>query len=86
MFDLLIDNDLLRPRLVTCLLLSVSTFRVLRDLRDADIVLGLPWVDDWTMDKRRLSLCRASFYIVDATVVEIQVVDRRPECILIVVY
>jgi hypothetical protein len=52
----------------------VRTFHVLRDLRAADIVLGLPWLDD---EQATLTFGTQRFFtLMDGTSVETQVVDR----------
>jgi hypothetical protein len=59
----------------------VRTFYVLRDLRAADIRLGLQWLDDeqatLKFDTERL------FTLVDGIVIENQDIERRPECLLL---
>jgi hypothetical protein len=59
----------------------VRTLHALRDLRAADIVLQY---HGWMMSKQHLSLVpSASFTLMDCAVVKTQVVDRRPECLLL---
>jgi hypothetical protein len=56
------------------------TFYVLRDLRAADLILGLPWLDD-----EHASLHFGStivFTLMDGTAVETQLKERRPECLM----
>jgi hypothetical protein len=56
------------------------TFYVLRDLRAADLILGLPWLDD-----EHASLKFGStmvFTLMDGTAVETQLEERRPECLM----
>jgi hypothetical protein len=56
------------------------TFYVLRDLRVADLIMGLPWLDD-----EQASLESGStkvFTLTDGTSVETQLEERRPECLL----
>jgi hypothetical protein len=56
------------------------TFYVLRDLRDAHLILGLPWLDD-----EHASLQFGStrvFTLMDGTAVDTSLEDRRPECLL----
>jgi hypothetical protein len=56
------------------------TFYVLRDLRAADLVLGLPWLDD-----EHASLQFGStriFTLMDGTTVDTTLEERRPECLL----
>ena len=56
------------------------TFYVLRDLRAADLILGLPWLDD-----EHASLQFGStrgFTLMDGTAVETTLEERRPECFL----
>jgi hypothetical protein len=55
-------------------------FYVLRDLRDADLILGLPCLDD-----EQASLQFGStrvFTLMDGKAVETQLEERRPECLL----
>jgi hypothetical protein len=57
------------------------TFYVLRDLRGADLLLGLPWLDD-----EHASLqCGSTmvFTLMDGTAVETTLEERHPECLLI---
>jgi hypothetical protein len=56
------------------------TFYVLRDLRAATIILGLPWLND-----EHASLQFGStmvFTLMDGTAVDTQLEERRPECLL----
>jgi hypothetical protein len=56
------------------------TFFVLRDLRAADLIMGLPWLDD-----EHASLLFGStivFILMDGTAVETTLEERRPECLL----
>jgi hypothetical protein len=56
------------------------TFYVLRDLRAADLILGLPWLDD-----EHASLQFGStrvFTLMDGTSVETKLEERRHECLL----
>jgi hypothetical protein len=56
------------------------TFYGLRDLRDADLILGLPWLDD-----EHASLQFGStrvFTLMDGTAVETTLEERRPECLV----
>jgi hypothetical protein len=56
------------------------TLYVLRDLRAADLILGLPWLDD-----EHASLQFGStmvFTIMDGTAVETTLEERRPKCLL----
>jgi hypothetical protein len=56
------------------------TFYVSRDLRVADLIMGLPWLDD-----EHASLHFGSttvFTLMDGTAVETQLEERRPECLL----
>jgi hypothetical protein len=56
------------------------TFFVLRDLRVADVILGLPWLDD-----EHASLQFGStwiFTLMDGTSVETRLEERRLECLL----
>jgi hypothetical protein len=57
------------------------TFYVLlRDLRAADLILGLPWLDD---KHASLQFCSTKvFTLMDSTSVETQLEERRPECLL----
>jgi hypothetical protein len=55
-------------------------FYVLRDLRAADLVLGLPWLDD-EHPSLQFGTTRV-FTLVDGIAVETQVEERRPECLL----
>jgi hypothetical protein len=55
-------------------------FYVLRDLRAADLIMGLPWRDD-----EHASLQFGStkvFTLMDGTVPETHIEERRPECLL----
>jgi hypothetical protein len=57
------------------------TFYVLRDLRAADLIVGLPWLDD-----EHASLQFGStrvFTLMDGTAVETTLEERRPECLLL---
>jgi hypothetical protein len=57
------------------------TFYVLRDLRAAYLILGLPWLDD-----EHASLQFGStrvFTLMDGTVVETTLEERRLECLLL---
>jgi hypothetical protein len=56
------------------------TLYVLRDLRDADLVLGLPWLDD-EQASLKFGLTRG-FTLMDGTALETQLEERRPECLL----
>jgi hypothetical protein len=55
-------------------------FFVLRYLRVADIILGLPWLDDehgsLQLDSTRV------FTLMDGTTVQTQLEDRRLECLM----
>jgi hypothetical protein len=56
------------------------TFYVLRDLRAADLILGLPWLDN-----EHASLQFGStrvFTLMGGTTVETTLEERRPECLL----
>jgi methyl coenzyme M reductase subunit C len=58
-----------------------QTFYVLRDLRAADLIMGLPWLDD-----EQASLQFGStrvFTLMDGTAVETTLEDRRHECLLL---
>jgi hypothetical protein len=57
-----------------------GTFYVLRNLRAAELITGLPWLDDehaslW------FGITRA-FTLMDRTSVETTLEERRPECLL----
>jgi hypothetical protein len=57
------------------------TFYVLRDLRVADLIRGLPWLDD-----EQASLQFGSprvFALMDGSTVETMLEERRPECLLL---
>jgi hypothetical protein len=55
-------------------------FYVLRDLRVADLVLGLPWLDN---EHASLQLYASRvFTLMDGTSVETQLEERSPECLL----
>jgi hypothetical protein len=56
------------------------TFYVLRDLRDADLAMGLPWLDD-EQASLQFGTTRV-FTLIDGTTVETQLEERRPECLL----
>jgi hypothetical protein len=59
----------------------VRTFHALRDLRAADIVLGLPWLDD---EQAGLKFgAERLFTLMDGTAIENQVIERHPECLLL---
>jgi hypothetical protein len=59
----------------------VCKFHVLCNLRAADIALGLLWLDD---EQATLKFgIERLFALMNCTVVETQMVDRRPECPLI---
>jgi hypothetical protein len=56
------------------------TFYVLRDLRAANLIMGLPWLDD-----EHASLQFGStrvFTFMDGIAVETKLEERRPECLL----
>jgi hypothetical protein len=55
-------------------------FYVLRDLRDADVVLGLPWLDD-EHASLQFGTTRV-FTLMDGTTVETRIEEGRPECLL----
>jgi hypothetical protein len=56
------------------------TFYVFRDLRAADLVLGLPWPDD---EQTSLQFGTTQiFTLMDGTALETQLEERRPECLL----
>jgi hypothetical protein len=58
----------------------VRTSHFLRDLRAADIVMALTWLDD-----ERPSLkfgAERLFALMDGTVIENQLIERSPECLL----
>jgi hypothetical protein len=60
----------------------VRTFHVICDLRAADTVLGLQWLDD---EKATLKFgTERLFTFVDGAIVEIKVVVRLPKCLLMV--
>jgi hypothetical protein len=83
MCDLPKVNELRRQKCVTFLLLSlgfVRMFHVLRDLRAANIVLGLPWLDD-KQATREFGADRL-FTLRDGTIIENQVIERPPQCLL----
>jgi hypothetical protein len=57
-----------------------GNFYVLRDLRAADLILGLPWLDD-----EHFSLHFGTtmvFTMIDGTTVDTTLEERRPECLL----
>jgi hypothetical protein len=56
------------------------SFNVLRDLRAADLVHGLPWLDD-EHAVLRFGTTRV-FSLMDGTTVETQIEERRLECLL----
>jgi hypothetical protein len=56
------------------------TFYVLRDLRAADLILGLPWLDD-EQASLHFGTTRV-FTLMDGTSVETTLEERRPECLL----
>jgi hypothetical protein len=57
------------------------TFYVLRDLRAAYVVLGLPWLDD---EQASLHFGTTSaFTMMDGTTVETEIEERRMKCMLI---
>jgi hypothetical protein len=56
------------------------TFYVLRDLRDVDLILGLPWLDD---EHASLQFGPTKvFTLMDGTSVESTLEERRPEGLL----
>jgi hypothetical protein len=56
------------------------TFYVLRDLRTADLILCLPWLDD---EHASLQFGTTRFFtLMDGTAVETTLEERRPECLL----
>jgi hypothetical protein len=55
------------------------TFYVLRDLRDADMILGLPWLDD-EQASSQFGTTRV-FTLMDGTSVETKIEERRPKCL-----
>jgi hypothetical protein len=55
-----------------------QTFYVLRDLRAADLVVGLPWLDD-EHASMQFGTTRV-FTLMDGTTVETQIEERRPQC------
>jgi hypothetical protein len=55
------------------------TFYVLRDLRDNDMVLGLPWLDDEQALFEFSTTCVFTL-MMEGTIVEIHTVDRRRGC------
>jgi hypothetical protein len=56
------------------------TFYVFRDLRAANLVLGLPWLDD-EQASLHFGTTRV-FTLMDGTRVETQIEKRRPGCLL----
>jgi hypothetical protein len=56
------------------------TFYVLRDLRVADLILGLPWLDD-KQASLQFGPTRV-FTLMDGTALETTLEERRPECLL----
>jgi hypothetical protein len=57
------------------------TFYVLRDLRTSDLILGLPWLDD---EHASLQFGTTMvFTLMDGTVAETTLEERRPECLLL---
>jgi hypothetical protein len=57
------------------------TFYVLRDLRKADLIMGLPWLDD-EHASLQFGTTRV-FTLMDGTAVETTLEERRPECLLL---
>jgi hypothetical protein len=57
------------------------TFYVLRDLRAADLIMGLPWLDDGHASLQFGST--RVFTLMDGTSVETTLEERRPECLLL---
>jgi hypothetical protein len=57
------------------------TFYVLRDLRAADLIMGLPWLDD-EHASLQFGTTRV-FTLMDGTVVETTLEERRPKCLLL---
>jgi hypothetical protein len=55
-------------------------FYVLRDLRAADLVMGLPWLDDEHASLQFVTT--RVFTLMDSTVVETHFEERRPEFLL----
>jgi hypothetical protein len=56
------------------------TFYVLRDLRAADLIMGLPWLVDEHASLQFGSI--RVFTLMDGTTVETTLEERRPECLL----
>jgi hypothetical protein len=56
------------------------TFYVLRDLRVADLIMGLPWLDDKQAFLQFSSI--KVFTLMDGITVETTLEERRPECLL----
>jgi hypothetical protein len=56
------------------------TFYALLDLRVVDLVLGLPWLDD-EHASLQFGTTRV-FTVMDGIVVETQIEERRPKCLL----
>jgi hypothetical protein len=56
------------------------TFYVLRDLRAADLIQGLSWLDD-EHDYLQFGSTRV-FTLMDGTAAETTLEERRPECLL----
>jgi hypothetical protein len=55
-------------------------FNVLRDLRGGDMILGLLWLnDEWTFLQFGTT---GVFTVMDGTLVETEIEERRPECML----
>jgi hypothetical protein len=56
------------------------TFYVLRDLRVANLILGLLWLDDEHVSLQFGTI--RVFTLMDSTAIETQLEGRRPECLL----
>jgi hypothetical protein len=54
---------------------------VLRDLRAAELIVGLPWLDD-EQASLQFGTTRI-FTLMDGTAVETTLEERRPECLLL---
>jgi hypothetical protein len=81
MHDLITGSELRQQRCVISLPhvaqhAFLPAFYVVRDLRAADIVLGLPWLDD---EQATLEFgAEGHFTMIDGTMIKKHMIERRP--------